>query len=261
VKVRGRIAAAIAAAVLLALGIAVYLVQANAARARFLMAPPDSIAGDPGLIDYAMPRGKSAYAKHCVSCHGAQLQGDRVKGAPNLADAEWLYGTGRIGEIERVVLYGIRSGYSKGWDLASMPAFGKPVPYKRYKLPALTPGELDDVTAFVLALRGQPVDTDAAGRGSKLFHNGERGVCWDCHGEDAKGDTAIGAPDLTDAVWLYGDGSRQAVYNSIAYGRAGSCPAWISRLPAETIRALAVYIHFAAGKTAGQARTAGKTHD
>jgi cytochrome c oxidase cbb3-type subunit III len=261
VKVGWRIAAGVAAAALLVAGIAIYLVQANAARARFLMAPPDSIAGNPALIDYAMARGRPAYAQHCASCHGAQLQGDTATGTPNLTDSEWLYGTGRIGEIERVILYGIRAGYSKGWDLASMPAFGKPVPYKRYKIPSLTPTELNDLTAFVLALRRQPVDADAAGRGSKIFHSGDRGVCWDCHGEDAKGDTAIGAPDLTDAIWLYGDGSRQSIYESIAYGRAGTCPAWIARLPPETIRALAVYVHFASRKTAGQPATAGKTHD
>ncbi len=259
-KARWKIAAAIAAALLLVIGISLYFVQARAARARFLMAAPDAIARDPKLISYALPRGKSAYAKHCASCHGEQLQGDSAKGVPNLADAEWLYGSGRIGEIERVVLYGIRSGYSKGWDLASMPAFGKPVPYKRYKIPPLTPGELDDVTTFVMALQRQPVDSDAAGRGSKIFHSGERGVCWDCHGEDARGDTAIGAPDLTDAIWLYGDGSRQSIYLSIANGRAGTCPAWISRLPAETIRALAVYLHFA-NKTADQTGTARKAHD
>ena len=259
-KVRWRIAAAVAATIVLVVGITVHFVQARAARARFLMAAPDTIANDPKLIAYAMPRGKSAYADHCASCHGEQLLGDPARGVPNLVDAEWLYGSGRIGEIERIILYGIRSGNSKGWDLASMPAFGRPVPYKRYKIPPLTPSELDDVTAFLLALQRRPVDSDAAGRGSKIFHSGDRGVCWDCHGEDARGDTAIGAPDLTDAVWLYGDGSRQSIYQSIANGRAGTCPAWITRLPAETIRALAVYVH-SSKKTAGPTGAAGNTHD
>jgi cytochrome c oxidase cbb3-type subunit 3 len=68
-------------------------------------------------------------------------------------------------------------------------------------------------------------------------------VCYDCHGDDAKGDSAIGAPDLTDADWLWGDGSADSIRAAITHGMAGQCPAWIDRLSPASIRALAVYVH------------------
>ena len=80
------------------------------------------------------PWAASAYAQHCASCHGAHLEGDRTRAVPNLADNDWLYGTGRVSEIEHVILYGIRSGNSKGWDLAQMPAFATAHPYKLYAM-------------------------------------------------------------------------------------------------------------------------------
>jgi cytochrome c oxidase cbb3-type subunit 3 len=67
--------------------------------------------------------------------------------------------------------------------------------------------------------------------------------CYDCHALDAKGDAAIGAPNLTDTVTLYGDGSREALFMSIAQGRQGVCPAWIMTLSAAGIRETALYVH------------------
>jgi cytochrome c oxidase cbb3-type subunit 3 len=225
------------------------------------MAAADSIPGNADLMSFAMPRGASAYSKHCASCHGAQLQGDPVRAIPNLADADWLYGSGRVSEIERVVLYGIRSGNSKGWDLAHMPAFATPHPYDLYAMAPLTPGDIEDVTSYLLAFRHPQADEAAVQRGGQIFHDANKGVCNDCHGFDAKGDSAIGAPDLTDGVWLRGDGSRQSIEDSIAHGLAGRCPAWITVLSPVTIRALAVYVHSASARASARTLSAGGKRD
>jgi cytochrome c oxidase cbb3-type subunit 3 len=233
--------AAVAALIVVAAG--VHWRSQSALRARFLTATPDAIPADPELAAYAGARGQKAFLEHCAPCHGVEARGDPSRGVPNLTDGDWLYGSGRVLEIERVVLYGIRSGNSKGWKLASMPAFATANPYAQYKMSPLTPREIADVTEFILSFQGHSADAAAAERGVQVFRNPGQGLCWDCHGERARGNSAIGAPNLTDAVWLYGNGSRESIHQSIAHGRAGICPAWVRRLPPETIRSIAVYVH------------------
>jgi cytochrome c oxidase cbb3-type subunit III len=232
------------AALVIVLAIAgVLFAQYRAVRARFLIESADSIPGDPELLQFAMARGASGYAEHCASCHGAHLEGDRKWGVPNLADSEWLYGTGRVTEIERVVLYGIRSGNSKGWDLAHMPAFATPHPYNLYALAPLTPAAIADVTTYILSFQSPQSDAAAVERGSRIFRDPSGGNCVDCHGPDGKGDSAIGAPDLTDGIWLSGDGSRESIEYTIGHGLAGHCPSWVTQLSPVTVRAIAVYVH------------------
>jgi len=215
-------------------------------RAAFLIASPDTIPSHPELVRYALARGQSAYKSHCAVCHKTDMKGDPFKGIPNLTDDDFLYGSGRISQIERIIMYGIRSGNSKGWDLAAMPAFSRENPYPRYKVTSLGPQELDDIASYIYAFQ-HPPKTDAekksVARGGIIFRGYEKGVCWDCHANDAKGDTAIGAPDLVDNKWLYGDGSRKWIYDSIAFGLEGYCPAWEGRLAPQTIRSIAVYLH------------------
>lgn len=176
--------AALAIAVAVAFG--VHAVRSRAAEARLVKASADALPADPVLTEYALARAGGAYRENCATCHGDKMQGDQHRGIPNLADADWLYGTGRVSEIERVVLYGIRSGNSKGWNLAAMPAFANRQPYKRYAIAPLLPREIDDVTAYVLAFQRPVTDAAAVERGSKLFTGSERGVCWDCHGKTGK---------------------------------------------------------------------------
>jgi len=206
-----------------------------------LTADPDALLLDPNLAPYALSRGRAAYAKHCAECHGSRGTGDAHRGAPALASGHWLYGGGRVSELEHTILYGIRSGHPKGWNLASMPAFATARPYAAYPIPPLTPEQVDDVTGYLLSLRGLESERAVAGRGALIFHGS--GGCYDCHGEDAKGDPAIGAPDLTDAYWVSGDGSAASIRATIGHGLAGRCPAWIDRLPPATFRALAAYVH------------------
>ena len=213
---------------------------------RLLRTDGDLAVQNPKLVAFATDKGKAAFAAHCASCHGAEMKGDRTRGIADLSDSDWLYGSGRVAEIEQTILYGIRSGHPRAWNLATMPGFALPVPSTTYKTPPLTPSQIHDIVEYVRLIGDKPADAAAAARGVKLYSNA--GQCFDCHANDGEGDAAIGAPDLVDDVWLYGDGSPQSLFNSIAHGHQGICPSWTHRLPAGQIRALAVYLHTHAAK-------------
>src|SRR5215469_2113249 len=198
-----------------------------------VLAAPDSIPSNPRLVAYSEDIGKHAYSENCASCHGADMKGNQ-NGVPNLSDSTWLYDYGRVSDIERTILYGIRAGLRKSHNVTDMPPIG------RYKV--LSDGEIHDVMAYVLSLNviKHQEDPAAVERGSKIFQ--DKGVCYDCHSRDATGISDYGAPNLVDADWLYG-GDEKSIYKSIYDGRHGMCPAWIGKLSFPTIRALAVFIH------------------
>ena len=195
---------------------------------------------DATLARWVEARAAPLYGRYCADCHGADFKGDASKGIPDLTDHDWLYGSGEVTEIERVILYGIRSGNGKGWNLADMPAYAREHPYARYSIEPLTPGDIRDSVEFLRRLEGRPADADGAARGAKIYSG--RGACFDCHGSDGSGDPAIGAPNLRDGIWLYGDGSRDGVFESIAQGHRGACPAWSRRMTAREARVLAIYV-------------------
>jgi cytochrome c oxidase cbb3-type subunit 3 len=230
---------AILAALVLGGGLFLSLRTANL-YSRLLRGDPDAIAEKPELARFAASVAKPVYDRRCASCHGADMKGDRSRGVPNLIDQDWLYGSGRPVEVERTILYGIRASLPRTWNLADMPAFGQANPYRRYKVAPLSPGQIKDVVEFVRVLERKPADPLMASRGGKIF--ADTGQCFDCHSTDGAGDSAIGAPNLVDDIWLYGDGSRQSVFNSIAHGHAGVCPAWSTVLKPGQVRALAIYI-------------------
>jgi cytochrome c oxidase cbb3-type subunit 3 len=230
--------------VLLGLCVAAQAAHRGALRAALLRAEPDSIAADATLLDFAKAEALPAWQQHCAACHGATLRGDAGLGVPDLTRPERLYGTNRVADLERTILYGIRSGHPKAWNRAEMPAFAKPTPYRRYAVASLAPGEIGDLVAFLRAGNGTSADPAAVARGRALF--GAKGQCFDCHAVDARGDNAIGAPDLLRGAWLYGRGTVAALTDSISDGRGGVCPAWVAVLPPSTIRALAVFVHDAA---------------
>ena len=202
---------------------------------------PSELAHDPRMTRFAVSLARPVYARHCASCHGANLHGNHATGAPDLADAVWLYGDGGIGDIENTILYGVRSGHPKAHNVTDMPAEGR--------VHQLSAAEVDDVVEFVLALSRQPHAQDAAERGRKLFY--DKGNCFDCHASDAMGNTDYGAPPLLGPNWNYG-GDRLTLRKSIYDGRHGLCPAWISVLTPLQIRALAVYLFVQSGKTVPQ---------
>jgi cytochrome c oxidase cbb3-type subunit 3 len=205
-----------------------------------MRADPGSIARDAELRAFAIATAQPVYDRQCAGCHGDHMQGDRSRGVPSFSGRKWLYGEGRVAEIEHTILYGIRSGNPKGWNLADMPGFGLPIPYKRYKIESLEPGDIRDVIELILVSGKKPGDREAATRGAKIF--ADKGQCFDCHSGDMQGDTAIGAPNLIDGNWLYGNGTREDLYDTIARGRSGVCPAFVQQLSPATIRALAVLI-------------------
>jgi cytochrome c oxidase cbb3-type subunit III len=229
------------------LGLAVCVVAGMFVRQRYvetrlLRADPASVASDATLMDFAIARGHSLFESHCASCHARDGRGDRDKGVPDLTDADWLYGTGQIMDIERVIDYGIRSHHPRAWNLAIMPAFARPHPSAAEpRITPLTPPQIHDVIEFILHEQGQDADGAASVRGAAVYQ--DAGGCYDCHSIDLRGDSAIGVPNLIDHITLYGDGSRQALFLSIAYGRQGVCPAWVGRISAAGIRELALYVY------------------
>lgn len=216
-------------------------VQVRRGYAELLSVDADVAPSRPAIAAFALARAPRIYRQACQRCHGADLRGDRRLGAADLTDGDWLYGSGQVSDIEQTITYGVRSGDPRSRNLASMPAFARPEPYGRYHIPPLRPGEIKDLIEYLRSIEGRPADPAAAARGDQVFHT--NGGCFDCHGADALGDGAIGAPNLRDNIWLYGDGSRGAVFDSIAYGRAGVCPAQIQHLKAGEIRAVALYVY------------------
>jgi cytochrome c oxidase cbb3-type subunit 3 len=239
---RGRPRTVSAIAILLALTLAAWITWTASMSAELLRDDPDLVALRPRLVQYALPRGRDAFQAHCAECHGSDGRGDSARGVPDLTDHDWLYGSGQVSDIETVIQYGIRAPNPKTWKLARMPAYARPIPYPpEPTMKPLSPDDIRDVVAFLTTVEGRTPASDASSRGGAIFVG--RGGCYDCHGPDAHGDPGVGAPNLTDAIWLYGSGRPDEIFQTIAYGRAGVCPAWITRLRPVVIREIAVFIH------------------
>jgi cytochrome c oxidase cbb3-type subunit III len=222
--------------------VAAVLLHVSQLEGRLLRADPNAVANDTALMAFAHDRGAGLFEGYCARCHGLQGHGDPGRGVPALDDGDWLYGTGLVSDIEQIVKYGIRSYHPKGWNLAIMPAYATPQPSARdNKIPSLSPGNIRDVVEFLISRQGQRADGAAAARGADLFAGA--GGCYDCHAVDAKGDSSVGAPNLTDRITLYGDGSRESLTMSIAYGRHGLCPAWVRRISPAGIREVAIFVY------------------
>jgi cytochrome c oxidase cbb3-type subunit 3 len=189
------------------------------------------IEKDPALLALARARGKTVFGDNCAPCHGSGGAGS--KGYPNLNDDDWLWG-GSLDQIMRTIEFGARSGHAKSHESAML-AFGK--------TGVLKPAEIVTVADYVRSLSGLPTGKgyDPAA-GQKIF----AANCVSCHGEGGKGNLELGAPNLTDKIWLYGS-DEASIVETIANGRAGVMPAWTGRLDPTTIKALAVYVHSLGG--------------
>lgn len=223
----------VAALAILAIGT---LVRDAELRAAMVRADPDAIRSVPALRDAALATGRPLYRAYCAACHGSE--GEGRSGVPSLRDHDWLYGQGRVSEIESIVRYGIRSRNAKGWNLASMPAYASAHPYAAEPIPPLSPAEVGDVVQLLLRYESRPADAAAAARGLAVY---QKGGCWDCHGPDGYGDPAVGAPDLRDTITLYG-GSRADLTRTVEQGRRGVSPAFAKILDLAQTRAVAVYV-------------------
>jgi cytochrome c oxidase cbb3-type subunit III len=184
-----------------------------------------AIADDTELRNYAMNGGKAVFATWCAQCHGAGAAGN--KGFPNLIDDDWLWG-GTIDDIHTTINNGIRAENNDDTRYSEMPKFGE----------FLEPEEIGQLVQFVRLLSNQDNDATKAAAGKELFAEN----CSACHGDTGKGDRDQGAPNLTDAIWLYG-GDSETLTATITNARFGVMPAWAGRLSESQIRQVATYVH------------------
>ena len=201
---------------------------------RLLSLDSAAVLGDPDLTAFAIAQAKPLYAAHCAQCHGREMQGNRSLGAPNLRDSHWLFGEGSLFEIERTVLYGVRSGHSKSHDVTDMPPFGL--------TGRLSTAQISDLVQYLLKLERQPYEEAAANAGRTLYFDTAKANCGDCHGDTARGNSDYGAPDLTADRWRTGD-DAQVFFSAIYFGQHHLMPAWIGTLSLAQIRALAIFVY------------------
>ena len=179
--------------------------------AKYAAMPADALARERG----AMAIGERLFINNCATCHGSDAKGS--KGFPNLTDGDWLYG-GTPEKIEETITLG-RQG--------AMPPLAAAV------------GSTEDVhnlANHVLSLSGSPHNSLAAQLGRSKF-----AVCAACHGVDGKGNQALGAPNLTDSIWLHGWG-EDLIVSMVVNGKSNMMPAQKGRLSPEQIHVLAAYV-------------------
>jgi cytochrome c oxidase cbb3-type subunit 3 len=179
---------------------------------KFMAQDVAAVASDPA----ARQIGQRLFLNFCAQCHASDGRGGN--GFPNLADTDWLFG----GAPEQIAT-SITSG-RKG----TMPPFGE----------ALGEQGVGDVANYVASISGQTHDAARAARGKATFD----GVCTACHGADGKGNPALGAPNLTDAIWLYGGGTNDLAL-TISKGRSGTMPAWGEILDPAKRHLLTAYVY------------------
>ncbi|MFT7593868.1 MAG: cytochrome c oxidase cbb3-type subunit 3 [Paracoccaceae bacterium] len=186
-----------------------------------------SIAGDGELNGFAVSSGGAVFKTWCAQCHGSGAAG--AKGYPNLLDDDWLWG-GDIEAIHTTITHGIRNEDDDDARFSEMPAFGRDE--------LLEATEINQVVNFVMSLSGEAQDASLVADGAVVFEDN----CAACHMEDGTGDREQGAPNLTDAIWLYG-GDYDTLTQTVNNARYGVMPNWNKRLSKAQLRAVAVYVH------------------
>ncbi|MGG7644863.1 cytochrome-c oxidase, cbb3-type subunit III [Rhodovulum sp. YNF3179] len=184
-----------------------------------------TVPDDAELHSYAVNGGAAVFRTWCAQCHGSGAAG--AKGYPNLLDDAWLWG-GSLEEIEYTVAHGIRNEQDPDARWSQMPAFGE----------ILEEQQISEVVHYVRQMSGQEHDADLAAAGETVYLDN----CAACHMEDGTGDTFQGAPNLTDAIWLYG-GDVETLTETVAYSRFGVMPPWNERLTEAEIDQVTLYVH------------------
>ena len=210
------------------------LAQADAAKAGLLSRIEstglEDIRSNEELFRFAVAGGSSLYKVNCSQCHGSGAQG--APGYPNLNDDDWIWG-GDLESIYTTIRHGVRNAEDDDARVSQMPAFGDGV---------LETPQIADVTQYVLQLSAQDHDAIAAKSGAAIYADN----CAACHGDDGKGGREFGAPNLADALWLYGNTGDQ-IAAQIARPKHGVMPAWGLRLSEAEVRQLSVYVHSLGG--------------
>jgi cytochrome c oxidase cbb3-type subunit 3 len=180
--------------------------------ASYLATPIDELKNN----DKAMGTAKRLFANNCAVCHGADAGG--YTGFPNLTDNDWIYG-----EEESTVKTTIVNGRK-----AAMPAWGA----------ALGEKGVADVSEYVYSLTHDSTNKENLASGEQKYMT----MCIACHGPEAKGNTALGAPNLSDQIWLYG-GSLKSIADSVNNGRNGIMPAFGSKLTESQVHLITAYLN------------------
>jgi cytochrome c oxidase cbb3-type subunit 3 len=187
--------------------------------AKFAAMPPEDVAKDP----QAMAIGDRLFMNNCAQCHGSDARGS--KGFPNLTDKDWLHG-GSHEKIQESLLKG---------RIGNMPPMAAAVG---------TPEDVRNVAQYVLSLSNSPHDSLKAALGKSKF-----AACAACHGADGKGNQALGAPNLTDDIWLHGWGEN-AIVAMITNGKVNQMPAQAGKLTDAQLHVLASYVWGLSNNTA-----------
>ena len=204
--------------------------------------PVEQLVNNPQLAQAAVEGGRAAFRVNCVQCHGSGAAGS--KGYPNLNDDDWLWG-GDPKTIEYTITHGVRNQGHDQARMSQMPAFGRDG--------ILQPVQIEDLVAYVRTISHQRRVDASAKRGEALF----AANCVACHGAAATGNREFGAPNLTDAIWLYG-GDEESVRKTITDARYGVMPRWNEKLDPATIKMLAAYVHSLGGGETEKVQTAAK---
>ena len=175
------------------------------------------------LMQAAVEGGRSAFKVHCVQCHGSGAAGS--KGYPNLNDDDWLWG-GDLNAIHFTIEHGARNPDHAQTRMSQMPAFGRDG--------MLQPTQVQDLTAYVRTISG----TAEAWCGGEARRRIVRAELRCLPRRDGKGNRSLGAPNLTDAIWLYG-GDADSINATITNSRYGVMPRWGTRLDSATVKMLA----------------------
>ena len=186
--------------------------QYRTMRDRYLALPVEEIAYDPAV----RRMGRRLFGNNCAQCHGKDAYG--AHGFPNLADSNWQYG-GTPEAIKATLIHGRQ---------AAMPAWQA----------ILGDAGIDEVTQYLLSLNARTADTDRAQRGQQHFQI----YCTACHGTDAQGNQLMGAPNLTNGIWLYG-GTAEQIAHTLRNGRNGQMPAFGDRLTEDKIHILTAWVY------------------
>jgi cytochrome c oxidase cbb3-type subunit 3 len=184
-----------------------------------------AISDDAELTQYAQNAGGAVFRTWCAQCHGSGAAG--AKGYPNLLDDDWLWG-GDIEAIHTTISHGIRNENDPDARYSQMPAFGE----------LLEQDEIVAAVNYVMSLSGETQDASLVAAGETVFIDN----CAACHMDDGTGDIWQGAPNLTDAIWLFG-GDYDTLLETVTYSRFGVMPSWADRLNEAEIRAVATYVH------------------
>ena len=180
--------------------------------AKFEQTPIPALASDAA----AMKAGERLYVTYCAVCHGSDARG--ATGFPNLRDNDWLYG-GSPEQIEATLLHG-RNGVMPAWETS------------------LGEDGIDQVASYVMSIAGREVDTASAEAGKAKYDM----FCVGCHMPGGTGNQALGAPNLTNNIWLYG-GSPRAIKETLAKGRNGRMPAHGEFLGSAKVHILSAYVY------------------